>query len=343
MKNGKATMTAGSTSIWQCVGWDDLNNFSFRVNDEQFTAVKVMYFDDKLNNITDSMMSSNTSKQVDVGASETIYLRLPNSSMDSVVNFYWTGADGQVIEGKTFSELNTGMTSPAFGTSSAAPVTVYMDLSSLDSRYDAINSSIPLSRFSQADKAQADAGKELNINFASPTTDLKPGAAVNFTISMTGGTFNLGDVRAYRVVIDKLGVDTIISLEDGTYDNTDPNYKPAYIGSEDLKITAADVKLEAIDALKIESVSISGDKATITFNRDVILEGTKENTVSVNGEAAGQVDSVATGAPGTHTVIVTLNTGKVFGESDTITINNNGTDFIMDTYGYEIAAGTLAE
>ena len=333
-------MTAGSTNIWQYAGWDDLNNFSFRVNDEQFTAVKVMYFDDKLNNITDSMMSSNTSKQVDVGSSETIYLRLPNSSMDSVVNFYWTGTTIQAISGKYFSELNTGMTSPAFGTSSAAPVTVYMDLSSLDSRYDAINSSIPLSSFTQADKAQADADKELNISFTSPVTDLKPGAAVNFTISMTSGTFNLGDVRAYRVVIDKLGVDTIISALDDEFDSTDTGYEPAYIGTENLQITAADVKLEAIDALEVTGVSISGNKAIISFNRDVTVTGGK-SAVSVTGNAAGQVATAVANA-GAQTVTVTLNPGHVFGENDTITINN-GTGKISDSYGYEIAAGTVAQ
>ena len=185
-------------------------------------------------------------------------------------------------------------------------------------------------------KAQVAANKELKISFTSTTTNLQTGAAVDFTISFTPNTFNTGDIRAYHVVIPKLGVDTIISAKDSTFNST------AYIGTEDLQITAADVELEAIEALKVTGVSISGNKAIISFNRDVTVEGTGENTVSVTGEAAGQVASVAENA-GEKTATVTLNTGKVFGENDTITIRNNGTDYIADEYGYEIANGTVAK
>ena len=184
------------------------------------------------------------------------------------------------------------------------------------------------------------ADKELKISFTSPTTNLQTGAAVDFTISFTPNTFNTGDIRAYHVVIPKLGVDTIIFALDDEFDSTDTGYEPAYIGTENLQITAADVKLEAIDALEVTGVSISGNKAIISFNRDVTVTGGK-SAVSVTGNAAGQVATAVANA-GAQTVTVTLNPGHVFGENDTITINN-GTGKISDSYGYEIAAGTVAQ
>ena len=42
-------------------------------------------------------------------------------------------------------------------------------------------------------------------------------------------------------------------------------------------------------------------------------------------------------------MIVTLNLGKVFGENDIITIKNDGTSYIKDVYGDQIANGTVAK
>ena len=341
LKNGEATMTAGSSNFWQYIGWDDLNNFSFRVSDEEFTAVKVLYFDDELNNITNSMTVPGTDKSVAVGGSQSVDLKLSNTCNPAdVVDFYWTNAGGQPITGKTYKELDDGQTATGMTVADSAPVTVYMDLSDMVNLYKANNSSIALKNFDEADDAQVAADKELKISFTSPTTNLQTGAAVDFTISFTPNTFNTGDIRAYHVVIPKLGVDTIIFALDDEFDSTDTGYEPAYIGTENLQITAADVKLEAIDALEVTGVSISGNKAIISFNRDVTVTGGK-SAVSVTGNAAGQVATAVANA-GAQTVTVTLNPGHVFGENDTITINN-GTGKISDSYGYEIAAGTVAQ
>ena len=344
LKNGEATMTAGSSNFWQYIGWDDLNNFSFRVSDEEFTAVKVLYFDDELNNITNSMTVPGTDKSVAVGGSQSVDLKLSNTCNPAdVVDFYWTNAGGQPITGKTYKELDDGQTATGMTVADSAPVTVYMDLSDMVNLYKANNSSIALKNFDEADDAQVAADKELKISFTAPTTGLKTGAAVDFTVEFTSNTFDLGDIRAYRVVIEKLGVDTIISVGNDEFNNADTGYEPAKIGTEDLTITAADVKLYAIEPLEVTGVSIDGNKATITFNRDVTVEGTDEDTVSVTGEAAGQVAAVDEGDAGTHTVIVTLNLGKVFGENDIITIKNDGTSYIKDVYGDQIANGTVAK
>ena len=337
--NGEAHVTSGTFFYGQYMSYD-ASKFSFgKLTTEDFSEVSVYYLDQASNNIADRLVDEKTELYTDASNPKALHFELHNSAAAKNVSLTSYNMDNGWTNDTTyqFDDLNTGWdTNVNKSASGNLPVIITLNLTGMTNLYKALNSSIALSNFDEADAAQVAANKELKISFTSTTTNLQTGAAVDFTISFTPNTFNTGDIRAYHVVIPKLGVDTIISAKDSTFNST------AYIGTEDLQITAADVELEAIEALKVTGVSISGNKAIISFNRDVTVEGTGENTVSVTGEAAGQVASVAENA-GEKTATVTLNTGKVFGENDTITIRNNGTDYIADEYGYEIANGTVAK
>ena len=341
--NGEAHVTSGTFFYGQYMGYD-ASKFSFgKLTTEDFSEVSVYYLDQARNNIADRLVDEETELYTDASNPKALHFELHNSAAANNVSLTSYNMDNGWTNDTTyqFDDLNTGWnTNVNKSASGNLPVIITLDLTGMTNLYSALNSSIALSNFDEADDAQVAADKELKISFTSPTTNLQTGAAVDFTISFTPNTFNTGDIRAYHVVIPKLGVDTIIFALDDEFDSTDTGYEPAYIGTENLQITAADVKLEAIDALEVTGVSISGNKAIISFNRDVTVTGGK-SAVSVTGNAAGQVATAVANA-GAQTVTVTLNPGHVFGENDTITINN-GTGKISDSYGYEIAAGTVAQ
>ena len=344
VRDGKANVTFGSMFYGQYMGYD-ASAFSFGTATEDFSEVSVYYLDQANNDITDRLVDEVTRLYTSASNPKKLHFELRNSAAaDDVAITSYNMANGWANNTTyKFDDLNVGWNTGANKyASDDLPVIITLDLTGMTNLYKALAATIKLGVFGGTDAA--DAAKNLNITFASPNTNLETGASVNYTISVQGDTFNDAGTKAYHVVIEKLGFDGYLTANAADVPGTsiydcDATGSTTIKGA-DITISASGVEIEAVEPLKVVSASFTGGVATIQFNREVTVHSdTIPNNVLLNG-ASTDIDDVDTVSSDATKVTVKLVNGEVFHTGDEITIRNDGTNYISDDYGYEIAADT---
>ena len=147
---------------------------------------------------------------------------------------------------------------------------------------------------------------------ATPNSNIMSGSVVSFTATLSGTPT---DEQAYRVVIEKAGINGVVYGSGGTLTLTGTKTI-----TDNVTITAADVKVTPVAAPKITGVTWTATSVTITFdgNAKVIAAGLSESSFA-DGNAT-LVDITPGDTTSVRSVTYSI-TGGVLQAGDTLTLD----------------------
>ncbi len=199
----------------------------------------------------------------------------------------------------------------------AAPVT-HTVTGLTATQFSAINSTINSTNY------PADYDNTVTVT-ATPNTSVADGATVTFTATVTGG---YTDAQAYRVVIEKAGISGVVFP--GVGNNILTGTK---VVTDDVTITAADVKITPVAFTKLIGVTWTKDSVTLSFD-GVVNVAANALTEASFADTNATMNSTKT-ASSVTSVTYTV-TGGFLAAGDTLTLDLS--KLTHTTYGGDVVS-----